>query len=311
MIKPYKINKFDKVAIIAPSSPTKLENVEKAKKAIENLNLTPVIYPSCYKKHGHFAGKDIDRANDINNAFLDNDIKAIICLKGGYGTPRLLPLIDYNIIKNNPKIFIGYSDITALHIAFNQISNLVTYHGPMAAAGLISADDYTLKYFKNTLFTNNNIGKFSNPINEDLTTLYKGKTNGQIIGGNLSLIVATLGTPYEIDTKGKILFIEEVAEANYKIDRMLTSLSLAGKFSDANGILLGTFKDCYSETKKGIKTDLDLNQIFNEIILPYKKPTIMNFRMGHNYPQPTIPFGINVDFDATNKKIIFLENSNL
>jgi len=198
MNKPNSLKKNDKVAIIAPSSSADHKRVEKAKKAIEKLGLIPILYPSCYEKHGHFSGTDKIRAKDINDAF------------------------------NSPKI-----------------CNMVTYHGPMAAAGLINnTDDYTMKYFNDALFSKEPIGTFNNPDNEEITTLVKGNATGEIIGGNLSLIVSTLGSKYEIDVKDKILFIEDVHEPNYKIDRMLTSLSLANKFKDCSGIILGTFTGC-------------------------------------------------------------------
>ncbi|BEP28643.1 S66 peptidase family protein [Helicovermis profundi] len=312
MNKPYALKTNDKIAIIAPASPTEIKNIEKVKIAIKKLGLSPVIFPSCYEKHGHFSGIDAIRAKDINDAFLDPSIKGIICLKGGYGTPRLLTLLNYDIIKNNPKIFIGYSDITALHIAFAKKCNMVTYHGPMAAAGLLGVlDEYTLKYLKKALFSYDSLNLLENPENEKIETLVDGVSNGKIIGGNLSLLVSTLGSPYEIDVKGKILFIEEVGELNYKIDRMLTSLALANKFKDCSGIILGTFSNCKPDFRNGVQKDLNLDLIFNEIIVPYNKPTISNFRAGHNYPQPTIPFGVDIELDASKKTITFLENSNI
>lgn len=311
MNKLYVLKKNDKVAIIAPSSPANYKIVLEAKEAVKQLGLTPIMFPSCFKSHGHLSGSDEIRAKDINDAFSNPEIKGIICLKGGYGVPRILPLLDYSKIKKNPKIFIGYSDITALHIALAKKCNMITYHGPMAAAGLIkSLDEYTISYFKKALFSTVPLGLVKNPNDEEIITLVDGTVNGKIIGGNLSLIVSTLGSPYEIDVKNKILFIEEVHESNYKIDRMLTSLALANKFNDCSGIILGTFSNCNPEFKNGIQKDLDLDIIFKEIIIPFNKPTILNFRAGHNYPQPTFPFGVDVNLNATDKTITFLESSN-
>jgi|LGOV01.1.fsa_nt_gb muramoyltetrapeptide carboxypeptidase len=311
-MKPKVLKKGDKVAIISPASPTTKEKVEKASSAVEKIGLTPIVYPSCLSNHGHLSGTDNIRAKDINDAFENKEISGIICLKGGYGTPRLLNLIDYEIIKKNPKYFIGYSDITGLHIALNKMCNLVTYHGPMAAAGWINhLDDYTLKYLEKSLFSKESLGIIENPEGEKIETLYSGICEGEIIGGNLSLLVSTLGSPYEIDTKGKILFIEEVSEHNYKIDRMLMSLDLANKFSDCKGIILGTFSKCEPDTKADNFKDLDLMTVFNEIIGKYKKPTVYNFRAGHNYPQPTFPFGVKVKLNADDATIEFLEPSNI
>ncbi|MCD6435590.1 MAG: LD-carboxypeptidase [Clostridiales bacterium] len=311
-MKPNALKKGDKVAIISPSSPTTKEKVKKAVLAVEKIGLIPIIYPSCLSHYGHLSGTDNIRAKDIDDAFADKEISGIICLKGGYGTPRLLNLIDYENIRKNPKYFIGYSDITTLHITLNKICDLVTYHGPMAASGWIDKlDDYTLKYLEKSLFNNEPLGIIKNPKGEEIKTLYPGICNGKIIGGNLSLLVSTLGSPYEIDTKGKILFIEEISEKNYTIDRMFMSLDLSGKFSDCNGIILGTFLNCTPDITADKFKDLDLITIFNEIIGKHKKPTIYNFRAGHNYPQPTFPFGVNVKLNADNGTIEFLESSNI
>lgn len=311
-MKPKMLKKGSIVAVIAPASPTTKEKIEKAKLAIENIGLVPIIYPSCLSNHGHFSGTDDVRAKDINNAFKDKKIEGIICLRGGYGTPRLLNLIDYESIKNNPKYFLGYSDITSLHVAFNKICSLVTYHGPMAAAGWIDhLDDYTLNYLKASLFSKEPLGVINNPPNENLKILQNGIVEGEIVGGNLSLLVSTLGSPYEIDTKDKILFIEEVSEYTYKIDRMLMSLDLSGKFSDCKGIIFGTFTKCEPDITSDNFKDLDLITIFKEILGKYKKPIVYNFRAGHNYPQPTFPFGVKVKLDANDGIIEFLESSNI
>lgn len=309
IIKPKPLNKGDKVAIVAPSSPTLIEFVNIAEKAVKSIGLNPVMYPSCYAKHGHFAGNDILRAKDINDAFSNENIKGVICLKGGYGTPRILNLIDYENIKRNPKIFLGFSDITGLHIAINNCCRMVTYHGPMASYGWVHIDPYTKYYLNKCLFSEAPLGIIKNPDGEKLNTLVEGDTSGEIIGGNLSLLVSNLDSPYEINTKGKILFIEDVGEKNYKIDRMLTSLALAGKFNDCNGVILGTWSGCTPDARNGI-SDLDLLTIFKEIISPYNKPTIMNFRAGHNYPQPTFPLGTLVKLNAAEKEIHFLESGN-
>lgn len=311
LIKPKPLKKGDHVAVVAPSSPTITESVEKGKEAVKSMGLNPILYPSCYSRHGHFAGDDKLRANDINDAFSNKMIKGIICLRGGYGTPRILNLIDYENIRRNPKIFLGYSDITGLHTAINTICRMVTYHGPMVSGGWTNLDPYTKDYLNKCLFDNSPLGKVENPDGEILETLVEGEVKGEIVGGNLSLLVSTLGSPYEINTKGKILFIEDVGEKNYKIDRMLTSLALAGKFNDCKGVILGTWSKCTPDVKSGDICDLDLKTIFKEIISPFNKPTIMNFRAGHNYPQPTFPLGTVVRLNTSKKEIHFLESGSV
>jgi len=319
IIKPKALQKGDRVAIIAPSSATDLPSVKNAEIRIRAMGLEPVMYPTCFTRYGHLAATDEERAKDINDAFSDESINGIICLRGGYGTPRILNMLDYNIIKSNPKVFVGFSDITGLHMVFNKICRMVTYHGPMATSSFgkiendhVEFEKYTYDSFKKNIFTNEPVGLFNNPPDEELYTIVGGKAKGEIIGGNLSLLVSTLGSEYELDAKGKILFIEDVDEPVYRIDRMLTSLALAGKFNDCAGIILGTWVNCEREKKSyedGL--DLPLEEVFNNTLVKYNKPIISNFRAGHNYPQPTIAFGTFVEMDADKKEIIFTESGNI
>ncbi len=303
-MKPNKLNVGDKVAVLAPASPYAHEDYDRIKNNIEKIGLKAELLPTCYLSHGHFAGTDEERLQDLHQAFANDEYKGVICLKGGYGTPRLLDKIDMNLIKNNFKPFVGYSDITAIHMALNNL-DLVTFHGPMASSKL--DDDYTIDYLKQVLLDNKPIC-IENPDNEKIDVLVEGKCTGKIVGGNLSLLISTLGSPYEIDTKDKILFIEEVNEPIYVIDRMLTSLNLAGKFKDCLGVILGTFTGCLSDTDK---EDLRLEQVIKEIILPHNKPTIRNLRAGHNFPQPTIPLNVMVTLDTSKEKLQFEESAML
>ncbi|HOK49220.1 MAG TPA: LD-carboxypeptidase, partial [Sedimentibacter sp.] len=264
MIKPKPLKAGDKVAIVAPSSASEPKAVKQAEMKIKAMGLEPVMFPTCYKSYGHLSAKDEERAGDVNNAFKDETIKGIICLRGGYGTTRILDLLDYEMIASNPKVFLGFSDITALHIAFNQICKMVTFHGPMAATNFarvkndkVEFDEYSYQSLYKNIFTCETPGLYTNPKNEALKSLNSGQAQGLLTGGNLTLLTATLGSKYEIDTKDKILFIEEVGEPVYKLDRMLTSLALAGKFDDCAGIILGSFVKCERE-KKAYEGGLDL-----------------------------------------------------
>lgn len=314
--KPKALAPGDRIAIIAPSSPTDRDKLERAELAFRSLGLEPVLYPTCYKNHGHLAGLDRERAEDINAAFASPDIQGIICMKGGAGAYRLLPLLDYTTIRNHPKVFIGYSDITALHMALNKLCRMVTYHGPMLISdfflGENSLEPYTLASYKHALFGKTPLGRLENPPGEDLGVLVPGVAEGELIGGNLSLLVSTLGSPYEIDAKDKILFIEDVGEQAYKVDRMLNSLALAGKFQEAAGIILGTWSNCTVEKKSSYAgQDLSLQTIFTEIIAPFNKPTLQNLRAGHNYPASTLAFGTRVKIDTEGPEIVFLESGNI
>lgn len=307
MNKPRTLKKGDRVALIAPASPASEEQLNAAQKSIIFLNLEPVFFPSCYKKHGYLSGLDEERAHDVCTAFSDPSISAIFCIRGGYGTPRLLSRLDYDIIKKNPKLFLGYSDITAFHIVFQQLCNLPCLHGPMPGGNYETADTLTFHYLKSHLFSKEPVGILPAFLSPNLITLFPGKTSGKMIGGNLSLLTATLGSPYEVDTKDKLLFIEDVNERPYEIDRGLTALALAGKFRDCSGIILGAFENCYSPDYPGDRS-LRLTEIFEEIILPWKKPAIAGFQAGHLYPHITLPFGVEAILDATNRTINIIES---
>ncbi|MFA9422475.1 MAG: LD-carboxypeptidase [Sedimentibacter sp.] len=306
----------DKVAVIAPSSATDLVSVEKGEKRIKALGLNPVMFPTCYTNYGHLSAPDEERAKDVNDAFRDESIKGIICLRGGYGSPRILNLLDYSMIASNAKVFVGFSDITALHVAFNQICHMTTFHGPMATSNFgnikddkVEFDLYTYESLIKNLFTNEPIGVYKNPNDENLKSFCEGEAEGKIIGGNLTLLVSTMGSKYEIDTKGKILFIEEVGEPIYKIDRMLTTLALAGKFQQCEGVILGNFVNCEREKKAyegGL--DLTLEEVIKNTIVPFNKPIIYNFKAGHSFPQPTIAFGTQVKIDTGQCEIVFTQS---
>lgn len=294
MIWPEPLKSGDKVAITAPSSPVSDEKLAVSIESVKFLGLEPVVMSSCRMHHGYLAGSDSQRADDINAAFCDNDIKGIFCLRGGYGTTRILPMIDFDMIRKNPKVFIGYSDISSLHFNINQKSGLITFHGPMPTTDYRVHEGFTNDSLRSCLFTPEKLREVTNPAGEKIHLLRGGTASGRLVGGNLSLMAGTLGSPYEVDTKGKILFIEDVDEQPFRIDKMLTALSLAGKFRDCAGIILGTFERCEEKEHPA----LSLMEIFEEVVLPWDKPTILNLRAGHIYPQSTLPMGAEIMLEA-------------
>lgn len=307
MNKPKALKKGDTIGLISPASPTTKENVEKAKEKIIEMGFKVKMGNSPYERYGYLSGSDEIRANDINEMFSDDEVDGIVCLRGGYGTPRILDLIDYDIVKDNPKVFVGYSDITALHIAFNQKSDLVTFHGPMVTSDMTSNfSDFSSESFLKAIMNTEPIGKISNPKEAEIITINGGIAEGSIIGGNLSLISDTIGTPYEIDVKGKILFIEETNEDPYNIDKMINHLRLAGIFEDAIGIVIGDFNNC---EKGKHEENLTLEQIFVDLIKPSGKPIIYNLKSGHCKPMITLPFGVKARLDADKKELVILEDS--
>ncbi|MDI3412432.1 LD-carboxypeptidase [Bacillus sonorensis] len=233
------------------------------------------------------AGTDEERLRDFHDMFQDPSVKAVICACGGYGTGRIAEKIDFDVIKSHPKIFWGYSDITFLHMAIQKRTNLITFHGPMLSSDIGKEDVHPLtKQSFQQLFQ-----KMTLTLTEDVSPLeavVKGKAKGELIGGNLALLVTTLGTPFEIDTRGKLLFIEDIDEEPYKIDRMLNHLKMAGKLSDAAGILLCDFHDCIPKKRS---ESLTLKEIIEDYIVPESKLALSGFQIGHSSPNIAIPIG--------------------
>lgn len=307
MYKPRALKPGDTLGLLAPASMTDHQNVDKAIEKLKKMGFNVKVGKSPYERYGYLSGEDKVRADDINSMFKDKEIDGIICTRGGYGTPRILPLLDYDAIRDNPKVFIGFSDITALHIAFNQKSELVTYHGPMAVSNLIKGvSEFTMESLLDSVSRTASERVINNPEGTKVETVCQGTSEGIITGGNLSLLTNSIGTPYEIDTKGKILFIEEISEDVYKIDRALNQLKLAGKFEDAIGIILGDFNDC---DKSKHDESLSLMEVINHHIKNANKPTIFNLKSGHCEPMITLPLGIKVRLDATERRITILESS--
>ncbi len=297
MIVPNPLYPGARVALVAPSSAVAADRLGPAQDAVKALGLEPVPYPSCYatSRHGYFAADDVQRASDLQAAFADDSIGGVLCLWGGYGAHRLLPLLDLDAIARRPKRFAGYSDITALHTAFNQICGFVTFHAPMPASDYYQpVDEFTMSRLRRCLF-GSLAGPVENPAGRPLTALSPGSAMGRLCGGNLSLLAASLGTPWEIDTKGKLLFLEDVGEKVYRIDGMLTQLRNAGKFRDCAGVILGDWTDCPPEHPE---RSLTLEEVFRELIVPAGKPVLSGLACGHSLPNLSLPLGAMAAMDA-------------
>ncbi|MBE6822787.1 MAG: LD-carboxypeptidase [Ruminococcaceae bacterium] len=304
MLKPKPLFPGARVALVAPAGPVPPERYGPAVRALEELELRPVVFESCRRSHGYFAGSDELRARDMNAAFADPEIDGIFCIRGGYGAQRLMGMLDYDVIRRNPKFFAGYSDVTALHIAFNQKCGFITYHTPMPSTELYAGvDDFTMASLKKALF-GEPFGALRNPENLPLTTLVGGCACGTLTGGNLSLVASSLGTPYEIDTRDKILFLEDVEEEPYRVDRMLLQLKAAGKFRDCAGILLGWWTDCTAEHPE---KSLTLRQVFQELLVDEHKPALMDLACGHSLPTLSLPLGSKLEMNSISGKITVLD----
>lgn len=307
MIKSKALKYGDTIGVIAPAGPVSRERVKIGRSALESIGFKVKLGHSCFSSYGYLSGKDEVRARDVNEMFGDNEVQGIICLRGGYGTTRLLNLIDYENIKSNPKVFVGYSDITALHIAFNQKCGLGTFHGPMVASDMAEGIDHFSRISLVDAITKTKpLGIIENPEGELIKSLAPGIAEGELVGGNLSLICASLGTAFEISTKGKILFLEDIGEKPYKIDRMLIQLLNAGKLQELEGIVLGDWSDCRSDEGE---QSLSLMEVFSDILKPLNIPIIYNIKAGHCYPKLTLPLGVLSRVDGEKCKLIIKESS--
>jgi len=307
--KPKRLSKKDVIGIISPaSSPDEFSRVEKGVKYLESLGYRVKVGANVGKNHGYLAGTDQERVDDIHSMFKDKSVKAIFTLRGGYGAFRLLDKIDYRIIKNNPKIFVGYSEITALQMAFLEKAGLITFAGPMVAVDFYDeVSEYTSELFWETITSNKKIGKLEYPENQKLPFLQKGSASGRIVGGNLAVFAHLLGTPYFPNLTGKILMIEDIGELPYRVDRMLNQLRLSGVFKKVKGIILGRFVDCHEHDPN--KKTLTLGEVIADYITPIKVPSIYTFPHGHIKDFVTIPFGLKVNLNATKGIVEFAEGA--
>lgn len=288
VIKPPKLRAGDTVGVAAPASCGDYDKILVAARFLEGLGLQVRLGDAVANRRGYLAGTDEERACDLHKMFADHEIKAIFCARGGYGTARIADLLDYELIRCNPKIFWGYSDITFLHTAFLQKAGLVTFHGPMLTSDVANddADPLTLATFQQLLHPQTL--RYDETVSP-LSVLVQGDALGRIVGGNLTLLASTLGTPYELDTRAKLLFIEEIEEEPYRIDRMLNQLRMAGKLDDAAGIVVGDFHDCEPVKRKG--ASLSLEEVLDDYLKPLQIPVISGFRIGHCSPNLAIPIG--------------------
>ncbi len=247
IIKPKRLSKGDLIGIISPaSSADDITKVEEGVRYIEKIGYKVEVGKNVGKYHGYLAGEDSLRLKDLHYMFDKKEVKAIICVRGGYGSPRLLDKIDYRIIKNNPKIFVGYSDLTALNLAFFYKTGLITFNGPMVSVDFTDeVSKYTEENFWRILSSNKKIGRIELPGDDKLFQLSKGNISGRIIGGNLALLASLQGTSYFPDMNDKILFLEDIGELPFRIDRMFNQLRLTNVFNNIKGLILGAFIDCH------------------------------------------------------------------
>ena len=290
-ITPPSLNPGACIGLIAPSSPIyEEENRKKAVSLLEEMGFSVVVGESCNVQRGYLSGSDVLRAKDVNQMFYRDDIDAIVCLRGGYGAARILPLLDYETIRRHPKPFVGFSDITALHCAFSARCDMVSFHGPMAGAhwpvGL--REEKSRASWLTVLRSKEPLGEMKNPDGVPFSIFHEGDASGVLTGGNLSVLCSLIGTEYMPDMRDKLLLLEDVGEKPYRIDAMLTQLRNVGILDDCAAILLGDFTNCESDANKAT---LSLKDIFHEL-LPADKPVLQGIHAGHGRDQLTLPLNI-------------------
>ena len=324
-IRPPQLQPGDTLGIVAPASaPPEPKNLDRGVAVLEKLGFKVKLASNVRKRHGFLAGSDRDRAGDLMQMFTDRKVNAILCVRGGYGTTRLLPLLNYRAIRANPKIFVGYSDITALHCAFLTQANLISFHGPMLNSDFAKADmpDFTLQSFLRTLCLAPAMEGQARHSAPGLTSisrgyhlktvqiLRRGLARGQLIGGNLTLLCNTIGTPWQPPFKNRILFLEDLNEETYRMDRMLTHLLNCGLLQQVAGIAIGINPDWRDEDPKVKKTKeyrQTLADVFRERLLPLKVPAVMGLPFGHIPHNATLPVGAKVELDANRGDLILLQ----
>lgn len=275
------------VAVIAPAGPAQPEVLARVPAVLEAWGLRPRLLPGCAQHIGYLAGNDACRAADLAAAFADPEVAAILCLRGGYGSGRLLDRLDWAQLAAQAKPFIGYSDITALHAQFSN-RGIASFHGPMLSSDLIHYDDPLEESGYRALFEGLRAGERFAPALGDESWRVAGRAEGRLVGGNLALIASLLGTPWALDLRDAILFIEDVSEEDYRVDRLLLQLRLAGALDAARGFLIGSFSG--SETSA--------QPVLREYLEPLGKPLLAGWPAGHGRPNRLLPLGARVLLDA-------------
>ena len=312
MKKPKKLEVGDTIGVISPASPSeKKSEIIRAAEYLEAWGYKVVIGKNVNKTKGFFAASEEERAADFNEMFRREDIDAVFVTQGGYGSAQIIPLIDFDAVANNPKIFTGFSDITSLHLAIQKYTDLITFHGPgMARFNSEDLTDYTKKQFFKALSAVEPIGEI--PVPDDKTWLHAintGVAEGELTGGNLTLICATLGTPYQIETEDKILVIEDAEVEPWIFDHMMSHLRNTGLLNKLNGVMVGECHNCVPrKLDPGYFSDTNLEEILAYYLNPLKIPVLYGLPLGHTKDIATIPMGVKARLDADKKQFTILES---
>lgn len=315
LIKPKRLKKGSIVGLITPASPLTTEAYKLAIQNVKDLGYKVKLSDNFNARAGFLAGTDEQRLDDLHQMFADPEVDGIICGRGGYGTGRLLDQLDYDLIKRNPKALIGFSDITALHFAIYKYTGLVTFHGPVASSDFTSL---TKASFLNTIRKGSKEQTIEYPREWSdkgdkeyaFEVINEGQATGTLVGGNLSIVCSIMGTPYDVDFDGRIVFLEEIGEKPYRVDRMITQLVNSGKLDKAAGVVMGVFADCSPSSKDAeFLKYAGLSEILKDRFSSLNVPVMYGMPFGHISDNVTLPMGIRAEIDTKSRSLKILESS--
>jgi muramoyltetrapeptide carboxypeptidase len=321
IVKPKGLRREDAIGVVAPAGPVDRERMERALARVQERGFRIKTYGDIYRSRGYLAGDDATRAAELMAAFADPETAAVWCARGGYGVVRILDRLDFDVIGRNPKVFVGFSDITLLHVAIQQRTGLITFHGPNLQDGFGKPDDMPAAneaaLWRAVLASGEQPAGASTPLrgyvfdfsgvgNLDLRPICAGVATGRLIGGNLAVICGVMGTPFEVETAGRILFLEDISERAYRIDRYLSLLKLSRKLSAVAGVLLGTFS--YEEGEKADEQS-DIQALFKDYLEPLGVPVLAGFPTGHERYNLALPMGALVELNADKQRVSVCEDT--
>lgn len=307
-LRPRALRPGDTVAVVAPSSRAEPALLEEGVALLRSWGFTVRCMPSTGHARRYLAGEsDAEKGHELTACFADPSVAGILCARGGYGAMRILPFIDFAVVRAHPKVFCGYSDITALHLAFHREAGLVTFHGPMVQrqSDEPALHPWTADGLRRALTASEPLGRIAAPPDGPAsTTVAGGRARGPLVGGNLTLVAALCGTRWQLDARGCVLLLEDVNEAPYRIDRMLTQLLLARVLDGVRGLVFGDSPTC---DRPGDPRTFTLAEILRDRVAPLGIPVLYGFPCGHTPWRATLPLGVTVELDADTGTLTVLE----
>ncbi len=306
MIKPKALRRGDTIGIVAPAGPANLEELEKGVRRLERIGFRVILGKSVKKRARYMAGTDEERAADLMRMFQNPDVRAVLCARGGFGTSRVLPRLDEKAIRRHPKILVGSSDVTVMLNHFRQRFGWITFHGPMVASNFGQRTSaLTETWFRRILMKDAaSVGRRPIAVG-GVVCLRGGRAQGRLAGGCLTMLCSSLGTPYEVGTEGTILLLEDVGEAPYRIDRMLTQLKAASKFKGVRGVVFGKMPGCRPPASSRYR----LEEVILDVLEDVRVPILFGFPAGHGGEQVTLPLGVRAELDGDRASLTLLEGA--